>query len=291
MLTRLSSATKEVLIGDGGPTVLIGERINPTGRKKLAAALLEGNVDILREEAIAQVAAGADVLDLNVGVAGLDQVKMIPIALKTVTDAVDVPICFDSNNPEVLAAGLKNYKGKALINSVNGEEQSLNTILPIVKEYGTAVIALTMDDDGIPTEVDKRVAIACKLVERAAKMGIPQEDIIIDCLTMTVGTDHTASAMTLETIRRVKAELGQNMTVGASNVSFGLPDRDIINSAFLTLVIGAGVTSPIVNVAKVRPLVLATDLLLGRDEYSARWIRAFRERQKAAAEAEATQQA
>ena len=281
MITRLSSATKEVLIGDGLPTVLIGERINPTGKKKLAAALLAGDMDLVRREAITQVEAGADVLDLNVGVAGLDQVKMIPLALKTVMEAVDVPVCFDSNNPEVLAAGLKNYKGKALINSVNGEEHSLNTILPIAKEFGAAVIALTMDDDGIPAEVDKRVAIAHKLVERAAKMGIPQEDVVIDCLTMTVGTEHTASATTMEAIRRVKAELGQNMTVGASNVSFGLPDREIINSAFLTLVIGAGVTCPIVNVAKVRPLVLATDLLLGRDEYCARWIRAFRERQKA----------
>jgi 5-methyltetrahydrofolate--homocysteine methyltransferase len=289
MLTKLTSATQEVLIGDGGPTVLIGERINPTGKKKMAAALQAGDMDVVRREAIAQVEAGADVLDVNVGVAGLDQVALLPQAIQTVMSVVEVPLCIDSNNPAALAAGLKVYKGKALINSVNGEERSLGAILPLVKEYGTAVIALTMDDDGIPMEVDRRVAIAHKIVERAASLGIPREDIVIDCLTLTAATDHTAPFTTQEAIRRVKAELGVNMTVGASNVSFGLPDREIINSVFLTLVIGAGVTCPIVDVAKVRPIVLATDLLLGRDEYSARYIRAFRQRQKALEEQQAAQ--
>jgi 5-methyltetrahydrofolate--homocysteine methyltransferase len=281
MLTKLTSATQEVLIGDGGPTVLIGERINPTGKKKMAAALQAGDMEVVRREAVAQVEAGADLLDVNVGVAGLDQVAMLPQAIQTVMGVVEVPLCIDSNNPAALAAGLKVYKGKALINSVTGEERSLEAILPLVKEFGTAVIALTMDDDGIPTEVERRVAIAHKIVERAASLGIPAEDIIVDCLTLTAATDHTAPYTTQEAIRRVKAELGVNMTVGASNVSFGLPDREIINSVFLTLVIGAGVTCPIVDVAKVQPIVLATDLLLGRDEYSARYIRAFRQRQKA----------
>jgi 5-methyltetrahydrofolate--homocysteine methyltransferase len=289
MLTRLSSAAKEVLIGQG-PTVLIGERINPTGKKKLAAALMEGDMDVVRREAIAQVEAGADVLDVNVGVAGLDQVKMLPIALKTVMDAVDVPISIDSNNPEVLEAALKLYKGKPLINSITGEEKAMASLLPLVKEYGTAFIGLTMDDDGIPTDVDKRVAIAHKIVDRAVSMGIPQEDVIIDCLVMTVGTDHAAAATTQEAIRRVRAELGQNVTAGVSNVSFGLPERDVLNSTFLALLIGAGVNCPIVDVAKARPLVLAADLLLGRDEYSARYIKAFRERQKAL-EAQQAQQA
>jgi 5-methyltetrahydrofolate--homocysteine methyltransferase len=289
MLTRLSSAAKEVVIGEG-PTVLIGERINPTGKKKLAAALMEGDMDAVRREAIAQVEAGADVLDVNVGVAGLDQVKMLPVALKTVMDAVDVPISIDSNNPEALDAALKLYKGKPLINSITGEEKAMASLLPLVKEYGTAFIGLTMDDEGIPTDVDKRVAIAHKIVDRAVSMGIPQEDVIIDCLVMTVATDHTAAATTQEAIRRVRAELGQNITAGVSNVSFGLPERDVINSTALALLIAAGVNCPIVDVAKVRPLVLATDMLLGRDEYSARYIKAYRERQKAL-EAQAAQQA
>jgi 5-methyltetrahydrofolate--homocysteine methyltransferase len=287
MLTKLSSATREVIIGDEGPTVLIGERINPTGKKKMAAALQEGDMEVVRREAIAQVEAGADMLDVNVGVAGLDQAVMMPKAVQTVMEAVEVPLCLDSNNPAALAAGLKVYKGKALINSVTGEERSLGAILPLVKEYGTAVIALTMDDEGIPTDVEKRVAIARKIIERAASLGIPAEDVIVDCLTMTAATDHLAPGTTLEAIRRVKAELGVNLTVGASNVSFGLPDREILNSVFLTLVIGAGVNCPIVDVAKVRPSVLAADLLLGRDEYSARYIRAFRQRQKALEEQQA----
>jgi 5-methyltetrahydrofolate--homocysteine methyltransferase len=289
MLTKLTSATQEVLIGDGGPTVLIGERINPTGKKKMAAALQAGDMDVVRREAIAQVAAGADVLDVNVGVAGLDQVALLPQAIRIVMETVEVPICIDSDNAEALDAALKVYKGKPIINSVTGEERSLAAILPLVKEYGTAVIALTMDDDGIPVEADRRVAIAHKIVERAASLGILREDIIVDCLMLTTATDHTAPSTTQEAIRRVKAELGVNMTVGTSNVSFGLPEREVINSIFLALVISAGVTCPIVDVAKVRPFVLATDLLLGRDEYSARYIRGFRQRQKALAEQQAVQ--
>jgi 5-methyltetrahydrofolate--homocysteine methyltransferase len=280
VLTTLSSATKEVVIGQG-PTILIGERINPTGKKKLAAALLEGDMDLVRASAIAQVEAGADVLDVNIGVAALDQTAVLPVAIKTVMDAVDVPLSLDSNIPEALEAALKVYKGKPLINSITGEEKAMSSLLPIVKEYGTAFIGLTMDDEGIPTDVDRRVAIAHKIVDRAVAMGIPQENVIIDCLVMTIGTDHAAAAATQEAIRRVRAELGNNVTAGVSNVSFGLPDRDIINETFLLLLIGAGVTCPIVDVSKVRPLVLAADMLLGRDEYCARYIKAFRERQKA----------
>lgn len=290
MLTRLSSAAKEVVIGDGGPTILIGERINPTGKKKLAAALLAGDMDVVRREAIAQIEAGADMLDVNVGVAGLDQVKALPVALKTVMEVVDVPISIDSNNPDALDAALKLYKGKPLINSITGEEKAMASLLPLVKEYGTAFIALCMDDEGIPTDVERRVAIAHKIVDRAVKMGIAQEDVVVDCLVMTVGTDHTAGATTQEAIRRVRAELGQNVTAGVSNVSFGLPERDTINSVYLTQLIVAGVNCPIVDVAKVRPIVLAADMLLGRDEYSARYIKAFRERQKALEAQQAAQQ-
>jgi len=281
MLTRLSSATQEVLIGDEGPTVLIGERINPTGKKTMAAALQEGKMDAVRREAVAQVAAGADVLDVNVGVAGLDQAEALPRAIEAVMEAVEVPLCIDSDNPAALVAALKVYKGKALINSVTGEERSLGAILPLVREYGTAVIALTMDDEGIPTDAERRVAIAHRIVERAASLGIPREDVIVDCLTMTAATDHLAPGTTLEAIRRVKAELGVNLTAGASNVSFGLPEREVLNSVFLTLLIGAGVSCPIVDAAKMRPAVLAADLLLGRDEYSARYIRGYRQRRKA----------
>jgi len=290
MLTRLSSATREVVIGLEA-TVLIGERINPTGKRKLAAALMEGDMDLVRASAIAQVEAGADILDVNIGLAGLDQTKVLPIALKTVMDAVDVPISIDSNNPEALTAALNVYKGKPIINSITGEEKAMAALLPLVKEYRTAFIGLCMDDEGIPTSVDKRVAIAHKIVDRAVSMGIPQEDVIIDCLVMTVATDHTAAAQTLEAVRRVRTEIGQNVTAGVSNVSFGLPDRDLINSTFLALLIGAGVNCPIIDVAKARPLVLAADMLLGRDEYSARYIKAFRQRQKALEAQQAAEQA
>jgi 5-methyltetrahydrofolate--homocysteine methyltransferase len=279
METRVSCAKKEIVIGELRPTVFIGERINPSGKKKLAAALQAGDLELVRLEAIAQVQAGADILDVNVGLAGLDEVALLPLALQVAMEAVDVPLCLDSHNPKALAAALRVYRGKPIINSVNGQETVLSEILPLVKEYGAAVIGLTMDDEGIPQTAERRVAIAHKIVKRAAAHGIPPEDIIMDCLAMSVGTDSQAARVTLETVRRVKAELGVNQTLGASNISFGLPDRDILNSAFLVLAIAAGVTCPTVDTAKVRPAVLATDLLLGRDEYARRYIRAFRQRQ------------
>jgi len=280
MKTRVASAVKEVVISTDGPTVLIGERINPTGKKKLAAALLAGDLDVVRREAVAQVQAGADILDVNVGLAELDEVALLPQAVQAVMEAVDVPLCLDSHNPKALAAALQVYRGKPIINSVNGQEESLREVLPLVKEYGAAVIGLTMDDAGIPKDAARRVAIAHKIVERAEALGIPREDVIIDCLALTVATDSQAALVTLEAVRRVKEELGVNQTLGASNISFGLPDRDILNSAFLALAIAAGVTCPTVDAAKVRPAILATDLLLGRDEYAMRYIRAYRQRQQ-----------
>jgi 5-methyltetrahydrofolate--homocysteine methyltransferase len=279
METRVTSAKKEVVIGDERPTVLIGERINPSGKKRLAAALQAGDLELVRQEAIAQVQAGADVLDVNVGLAGLDEAALLPQAVQVVMETVDVPLCLDSHDPKALAAALRVYRGKAIVNSVNGQETALNEVLPLVKEYGAAVIGLTMDDEGIPQSAERRVAIAHRIVERAATLGIPREDIIMDCLALTIGTDGLAARVTLETIRRVKAELGINQTLGASNISFGLPDRDILNGAFLALAIAAGVTCPTVDVARVGSAVLATDLLLGRDEYARRYIRAFRQRQ------------
>ena len=280
MTTTVSSMTQEVLIGFDCPTVLIGERINPTGRKKLATALQANDMDLLREEAIAQVQAGANILDVNVGISSVDEVALLPEAVKVVMGVVDVPLCLDSDNPQALAAALRVYKGKPIINSVNGQEHLLREILPLVKQYGAAVIGLTMDDEGIPKDSDRRVAIAHKIVERAAALGIPRENIIIDSLALTVATDSKAALTTLDTIRRIKAELGVNQTLGASNISFGLPERVVINHAFLTLAIAAGVTCPVVHAAKVRPAVLATDLLLGRDRHAMRYIKTYRQRQQ-----------
>jgi len=280
MQTTVSSATKEVIIAADKPTVLIGERINPTGKKRLAAALEAGDMDLVRKEALAQVQAGADILDINVGTPGVDEVALLPQAVQAVMETVDVPLCLDSDNSQAIEAALKVYKGKPIINSVNGQEERLKQILPLVKEYGAAVIGLTMDDEGIPQDVERRVAIAHKIIEQAEALGIPREDIIIDCLCLTIATDSRAGSVTLEAVRRVKAELGVNQTLGASNISFGLPDRTVLNSAFLALAIAAGVTCPVVDVAKVRPAALATDLLLGRDEYAQRYIKAYRQRQQ-----------
>jgi 5-methyltetrahydrofolate--homocysteine methyltransferase len=284
METILKSAQKTVIISPERPTVLIGERINPTGKKRLAAALAEGNLDIVRMEAETQVEAGADVLDVNVGATGVDEVVLLPKAVRLVMETVETPVCIDSANAEALRAALAAYKelapeGKPLVNSVNGEEPSLERVLPLVAEYRTAVIGLTMDDDGIPPAPEKRLAVARKIVERAEALGIPREDVIIDCLALTVGADDSqAGRITLETIRVVREELGVNMTLGASNVSFGLPEREVVNWAFLAMAIQSGLTCPIVDAAKVRPAILAADLLLGRDEYALRYIRAYKKR-------------
>jgi 5-methyltetrahydrofolate--homocysteine methyltransferase len=280
MKTQVSSATKQVVIAHDQRTVLIGERINPTGKKRLSAALQAGDMELVRKEALMQVEAGADILDVNVGATGVDEVALLPQAVKVVMETVDVPLCLDSDNPKALAAALKVYRGKPIVNSVNSQEERLKEILPLVKEYGAAVIGLAMDDQGIPTEVGRRLAIAGRIIARAEALGIPREDIIIDCLAMTIATDDQASLATLEAVRRVKAEFGVNQTLGASNISFGLPDRDLLKSAFLALAIAAGVTCPLVDAAKVRPAILATDLLLGRDEYAMRYIRAYRQRQQ-----------
>jgi len=280
MKTRVSSLKKEVIIGDDQPTVLIGERLNPAGKKKLAEALKAGNLEIVRREAVAQVQAGADILDVSVGTFGVNEVVLLPLAVKAVMDRVDIPLCLDSTNSEALEAALKVYKGKPLLNSVTGEERSLAKVLPLVKEYGAAVIGLVQDDEGIPDNAGRRVAIAHKIVQRAEAAGISREDIIIDCLASAVGADTSSGPVTLETIRRVKAELGVNLTLGASNVSFGLPDRDLLNNAFVAMAVAAGVTCLIVDVAKVRPIVLAADLVLAKDNRARRYIETYRQRQK-----------
>ncbi|MBM3118583.1 MAG: pterin-binding protein [Chloroflexi bacterium] len=278
METMVSSAMKEVIIGHDRPTVLIGERINPTGKKKLAEALKAGNLEIICEEALAQAQAGADIIDVNVSTFGVDEVTMLPRVVQTVLGTVDIPLCLDSANPEALAAALKVYKGKPLINSVTGEERSLSAILPLVKEYGAAVIGLVQDDDGIPNDAERRVAVARKIVKRAEATGIPRQDIIIDPLALTIGADTKSGLVTIETVRRVKAELGVNIVLAVSNVSHGMPDRDLLNNAFVAMAIAAGVTCLVVDVAKVRSIVLAADLLLGKDEYARRYIKTYRQR-------------
>jgi len=284
METILKSAHKTVTISPEKPTVLIGERINPTGKKRLAAALSEGNLDIVCTEAEAQVEAGADVLDVNVGATGVDEVDLLPQAVRMVMETVQVPVCIDSANAEALRAALAVHselapEGKPLVNSVNGEEVNLERVLPLVAEYKAAVIGLTMDEDGIPPTSEKRLAVARKIVERAEALGIPAQDVVIDCLSLTVGADDPQAALvTLEAIRMVRQELGVNMTLGASNVSFGLPEREVVNWAFLAMAIQNGVNCPIVDAAKVRPAILAADLLLGRDEYAMRYIKAYKKR-------------
>lgn len=279
METKISGRSKELVINTSGATILIGDRINPTGRKKLTSALLAGNMDIVRKDAMEQVSAGADVLDINVGASGVDEILILPAAVQAVMDVADIPLSLDSKNAKAIEVALKVYKGKPIINSVSGEEKSLAEVLPLVKQYGAAVIALTIDDRGIPTEVSKRLSVADKIIDKAVVLGIPLEDIIVDCLALTLATDSQAAYVTLETIRMVKDKFRVNQTLGASNISQGLPDKDILNNAFLTLAIQAGVTCPYVHVELVRPTVLATDLLLGRDNYGLRYIRAYRQRQ------------
>jgi len=276
MQTILKGTGKEVKIGIDRPFVMIGEKINPTGHKKLAAALQEGDLEYVRELAQRQVAWGADVLDVNVGVPGLDEVVMIPKVIEALLSVVDVPLCIDSGNPEVLEAGLKAAPGKPLVNSVSGEEKRLESVLPVVKERGAAVIGLTMDDNGIPKTAEERLAVAEKILERAAKLGIPAEDVIIDPLVLTVGSDSKAALVTLQTIELLQSTFGVNINLGASNVSFGLPDRLTVNQAFLALAIQSGATCSITDPVKLGGAIKAADLLLGRDDYAMRYIKYFR---------------
>ncbi len=280
MHTVLKSDKKEVTLGIDMPFVIIGEKINPTGSKKLASALTEGNLDYARDLAVRQVAWGADVLDVNVGVPGLDEVAVVRKLVALIAAAVDVPLCLDSGSPDVLAAGLAAAPGKPLVNSVSGETKKLDSVLPLVKDRGAAVIGLTMDDNGIPKTAEERVAVAEKILERAAKLGIPAEDVIIDPLVLTVGSDSKAALVTLQTVELVRRTFGANINLGASNVSFGLPDRPSVNTAFLTLGIQAGATCSITDPIKLGQTIKAADLLLGRDANAMRYIKYFRSAEK-----------
>ena len=278
MDTVLSSRSREVVISIDRPFVIIGERINPTGRKVLAAEMKEGRMDRVRADAIAQAAAGAHMLDVNAGIPAADEPALLVAAIKAVGEVSDLPVCIDSSVLEALEAGLVAYDGKALVNSVTAEDERMDRILPLVKKHGAAVIAMANDETGISMVPEERLAIARRILDRAAEYGIPREDVIIDPIAMTVAADPTCGLVTLETMRLIRNELGNNMTCGASNVSFGLPDRATVNAAFLPLAMHAGLTCAITNplVPEVRRAVLAGDLLLGHDEYAMRWIASYR---------------
>lgn len=281
LTTILSSPGQTVRIQRDLPTVIIGERINPTGRKQVLEALQRGDFDLIRKDALEQVAAGAAVLDVNAGVPGADEAKLLKEVMCAVMEVTDTPLCIDTADPQALAAALSLYPGKALVNSCNGEERSLANVLPLVKEHRAAVIALCMDDDGIPETPEARLKVGARIIERAARLGIPSEDLVLDPLALTMGTDHRAGRVALETTALLVKEFGVNITMGASNISFGLPDRKYINATFIAMAIHAGLTCPITNplVPEVRIAILAADLAMGRDEYGMRWIEAFRARQ------------
>ena len=285
METVLSSRSREVRISIDLPFVIIGERINPTGRKVLAAEMKEGRMDRVRADAIAQAAAGAHMLDVNAGIPAIDEPALLVATIKAVSEVSDLPICIDSSVMEALEAALAAYEGKALVNSVTAEDERMDRILPLVKKHGAAVIGMANDETGISMVPEERVAIARRIIDRAAEYGIPKEDVIIDPIAMTVAADPTCGLVTLETMRLIRNELGNNMTCGASNVSFGLPDRATVNAAFLPLAMHAGLTCAITNplVPEVRRAVLAGDLLLGHDEYAMRWIARYRADQAEAA--------
>ena len=274
--TVLSSATREVRIGFERPFVIIGERINPTGRSKLAEEMKSGNFDTVVADAIAQVEAGAHMLDVNAGIPLADEPAILAEAIQLVQSVTDVPLCIDSSIVEALEAGLSVYEGKPLVNSVTGEEERLESVLPLVARHGAAVVAITNDENGISEDSDERFEIARKIVERAAEHGIPREDVVIDPLVMPIGAIGSAGRQVFSLVRRLRDELGVNTTCGASNISFGLPNRHGLNAAFLPMAIASGLTSAITSPLheEVRSAVKAADVMMGNDAHCATWIAA-----------------
>ena len=272
MKTVLSSGSKEVVIDTDGAFSVIGEKINPTGNKRISAALREEDMDTIRDYARRQVDAGAVVLDVNTGLRGVDEISMLPRVVQLVQETVDVPISIDTANPEALEAALKVVQGKALINSATGEEKSMEAVLPLAKEYGAAVIGLVMDDSGIPETPEERLKVAESIVKRAASHGIPAEDIVIDPLVMAIATDSSAVQVTTKTISLVHEKLGLNVNLGASNVSFGLPSRTLLNQVFLPMAIFAGATCAITDPMKLTGIARASDLMMGHDPFAAEFM-------------------
>jgi len=277
MDTVLRSRSASVTIGREQPFCVIGERINPTGRKAFAEELRAGDLSTVTVDALAQVKAGANMLDVNAGIPLVDESELLKSMLRTVQDAVDVPICIDSSVIEALEAGLSIYDGRALVNSVTAEDERLEEILPLVAKYDAAVLGLANDETGIPETPQKRLECARKIVSVANDYGIKTQDVIIDPLAMTVGADTEAVTTTLATISLIRDEIGVNMCLGASNVSFGLPRRHVLNAGFLPMAIAAGLTSAIMSTAEVCVnSVRASDLLLGHDPWGTSWIAAHR---------------
>jgi 5-methyltetrahydrofolate--homocysteine methyltransferase len=277
--TTISSATREVHIGFDQPFVIIGERINPTGRKILAEEMKNGDYSRVEADALAQVAAGAHMLDVNAGIPLADEPRILAEAVQLVQSITDVPLSIDSSIVEALESGLSVYQGKALVNSVTGEDEVLERVLPLVAKYGAAVVAISNDETGISEDPDVRFAVAKKIVERAADYGIPYSDIVVDPLVMPIGAINTAGLQVMALVRRLREELKVNTTCGASNVSFGLPNRNGINAAFLTMAMGAGMTSAITSPLhpEVMQAVRGGDVMMGHDPDCTRWIRAYRE--------------
>ncbi len=289
METVLRSRSKTVTIGAGLPFCVIGERINPTGRKAFAEQLRAGDLSTVTADALAQVQSGADMLDVNAGIPLVDEAGLLMSMLRTVQDAADVPVCIDSSVVEALAAGLSVYEGRALVNSVTAEDERLEQILPLVAAHGAAVIGLANDETGIPETPSQRLQCARKIVSAAGDHGIAPQDVVIDPLAMTVGADPHAVSTTLATIALIRDELGVNMCLGASNVSFGLPRRHALGGSFLSMAMAAGLTSAIMSTAApVLDSVRAADLLLGHDAWGASWIAEHRARQAAEAQREAS---
>ena len=262
---------KEVFIGDGLPTVLIGERINPFGKSGIKEALMEGNTEPAKQEALSQVAAGADMILVNVGAFGIDEAVMLPKLVAELIEIVDVPFAIETRNPKALDATLALGIGTPLVNSITGEENVIDDVLPMVLKYNTPVVALATDSAGIPSKPEARVEVLKKIVTRAEGMGITRDRIVADCLAESAGINPKAAETTIKTMRLVKEELDLNLCMGASNISFGLPFRSYINTVFMALVVNAGLDSAIVNVKTVKPYVLAADLVSGRDPRARRY--------------------
>jgi 5-methyltetrahydrofolate--homocysteine methyltransferase len=276
--TVLSSATREVVIGFERPFVVIGERINPTGRKILAAEMSVGNYARVESDAIIQVQAGAQMLDVNAGIPLADEPAILAQAIQLVQSVTDVPLSIDSSIVAALESGLSVYQGKALVNSVTGEEERLEAVLPLVKKHGAAVVAISNDETGISEDPDVRFEVAKKIVQRAADHGIPHSDVVVDPLVMPVGAINNAGRQVMHIVRRLRDELRVNTTCGASNISFGLPARQGINSAFITMAIASGLTSAITNPIEeeIMKAVLGADVMMGHDKDCRRWIKKFR---------------
>ena len=277
--TLVSSATKEVVIGFDQPFVMIGERINPTGRKLLSEEMSKGDFSRVEQDTLAQVAAGAQMLDVNAGIPLADEPKILADIIKLVQSLTDVPLSIDSSIVAALQAGLEVYQGKALLHSVTGEEERLEAVLPLVKKYSCAVVAISNDETGISEDPDVRFAVAKKIVDRAKDYGIPSSDIVVDPLVMPIGALNSAGMQVIKLVRRLQEELKVNTTCGASNVSFGLPNRNGINSAFLTMAIASGLTSAITNPLheSVMQSVLGADVMMGNDPNCVRWIKRYRQ--------------